>query len=152
MLTAYRRQILVGLMLAGLLPMGMAGCGRDSLPTYRAGGKVVFPDGKPLEGGWVCFESVQGGQFPAARGQVQPDGSFQLSTYRPNDGAVEGEFRALVTPPPPEGGLKQMKSVPMVLDPRFSQFDTSGLKFTVTRDPAKNQFTLQVDYPHGRHE
>ena len=37
----------------------------------------------------------------------------------------------------------------LVLDPRFMQYDTSGLKFTVTQEAGKNQFTLQVDRPHG---
>jgi hypothetical protein len=147
MLTAYRYPVSVGLILAGLLPLLLAGCGSRSLPTYRAGGKVVFPDGKPLGGGWVWFESVQGAQIPGSRGQIQLDGSFQLTTYRPNDGAVEGEHRALVTPPPPEGGLKQLKLVTMLINPRFSQFETSGLKFAVTRDPARNQFTIEVERP-----
>jgi hypothetical protein len=137
----------IGLILAGLLPVTLSGCGNRSIPTYRVSGKVMFADGKPLEGGWVCCESVQGAHIPSSRGQIQPDGSFQLSTYRPNDGAVEGEFRALVTPPVPEGGLRQTKVMPQVIDVRFTRFDTSGLKFTVSNDPAKNQFTLRVERP-----
>jgi hypothetical protein len=153
MMIGDRRCVMLGLLLAGLLSLGLAGCGRRAVPTYAAGGKVVFPDGKALGGGWVWLEAIQGGgQVPGSRGQIQSDGSFHLGTYRTNDGAAEGEFRALITPPPPEGGLKQMKVMPIAIDPRFSQFDTSDLKCTVTRDPAKNQFVLQVDHPRAKRE
>jgi hypothetical protein len=147
-MTVHRRLLAVGLLLTGALPTTLGGCGDGSQPTYRAGGRVTFPDGKPLAGGRVEFAPVQSNLGPAARGQIQPDGSFQLSTYRPNDGAVEGEHVALVVPPLPEGGLEGMKILPMPIDSRFTQFDTSGLKCTVSCDPAKNQFVLQVSRPH----
>ena len=59
-----------------------------------------------------------------------------------------GEYIALVKPPPPPGvqGDKIFFVKPMI-DPRFSRFETSKLKFTVTRDRAQNQFHIQVDRP-----
>jgi hypothetical protein len=139
-----RRLIGVGMSLVGVIVVALSGCGRNgALPTYRAGGRVTFPDGKPLDGGRVAFSPVQTNLGPSASGEIQPDGSFQLSTYSPNDGAIEGEHVALVVPPLPKN-LEGMKTIPMAIDPRFTRFETSGLKFTVTRDPAKNQFMLQV--------
>lgn len=147
MMIASRKLVALGMLLAGAVMIVLGGCGGGSLPTYSAGGRVTFSDGKPLAGGRVEFLPAAGRVGPTARGVVQPDGSFQLSTYRPNDGAVEGEYVAMVAPPLPEGDLGTMKTIPMVIDPRFTQFDTSGWEFTVTRDSAKNQFVLQVSPP-----
>jgi hypothetical protein len=136
----------LSLVAMGLLTLG--GCGGGSVPTYGAGGKVVFPNGEPLGGGKVEFRPVAAPQPVVARGEIQPDGSFRLSTFRPNDGAVEGEHVVLVVPPLPESRPGEPpRRASLLIDSRLTQFDTSGLKFTVTRDPAKNQFTIQVDRP-----
>lgn len=148
-MTAYRRLVVTTVLSVGVLLVSLTGCGSSSMPTYPAGGKVIFPDGRPLEGGRVELRSVNAANNPVARGEVQPDGTFRLSTFQPNDGAVEGEHLALVVPPPPPPGSDtrgDKSSHQPVLDPRFMLYKTSGLKFTVTRDPAKNQITLQVDY------
>lgn len=134
-------------MAAAVLPPILTGCGRHAVPVYSTGGKVVFPDGKPLGGGWVWTRPVQGKDIPGARGQIQPDGSFELGTYRPGDGAVEGEHLVLVSPPLLRGDRAEMLKRPKIIDPRFESFDTSRLKFAVTRDPAKNQFALRIDCP-----
>lgn len=132
-----------------LMPVLLAACSNGGVATYRTGGKVVFTDGKPLTGGVVEFRAVGGQNRVTARGPIQPDGSFRLSTFRNNDGAVEGEHSALVCPPQPvqEPGTPVLKNIPLIIDPRFTRFETSGLKFTVTNDPAKNEFTLQVEPP-----
>ena len=59
-----------------------------------------------------------------------------------------GEYIALVNPPPPLGvqGDKIFFVKPMI-DPRFSRFETSGLKFTVTRDSSQNQFHIHAERP-----
>lgn len=145
---------------AAVVLVAFAGCGsnRNALPTYRAGGKVAFPDGTPLKGGWVEFRSVNLPRQVTARGQIQSDGTFKLGTYKPGDGAVEGEHCALVMPPPSrtktnpdalrrsKGGLGSLAPAPGI-DPRFGRFETSGLKFTVTSSAADNQFLIQVRRP-----
>jgi hypothetical protein len=147
LMTTRHRLLHPRLLLAGTILIALGGCGGSgALPTYRAAGKVVFADGKPLAGGRVEFSPVQNALGPPARAQIQPDGSFRLGTYRPDDGAVEGEHRVSVMPPLPDN-LEGMKIIPMPIDPRFTRFETSGLKFTVTRDPTKNQFVLQVRPP-----
>ena len=55
-------------------------------------GKVIY-NGKPLEFGVVAFQPP-GGQ--PARGDIQPDGTFTLSTYRLNDGVVLGKHKVRV--------------------------------------------------------
>jgi hypothetical protein len=141
------RMTVVGIVFAGMLASTLAGCGSGSRPTYPTAGKVVFADGTPLEGGTVEFRSVQAENVLMARGRIQPDGSFQLSTFEPDDGAVEGEHRVLICPAPPKRfGLPSDPK--LAIDFRFTKFDTSGLKCTVTRDSGQNQFTLQVERPH----
>lgn len=55
-------------------------------------GKVIY-NGKPLEFGTVTFQPSHG---QPARGDIQPDGTFTLSTYRLNDGAVLGKHKVRV--------------------------------------------------------
>jgi hypothetical protein len=146
-MTFCRSLFTAGICVVAVVSVSLAGCGGSAPATYRAGGKVVFADGKPLTSGAVELRSMDGKQHVVARGQIQSDGSFRLSTFGPNDGAVEGEHAALVAVAPPEGNIGDMKVIPKIIDPRYSQFDTSGLKFTITRDPTKNQFTIQIDRP-----
>ena len=127
----------------------ICGCGGGKYPTYRAGGRVTFADGKPLTTGWISFRALDS-ENVTARGQIQPDGTFELTTFTRGDGAVEGRHQALVmaqvyrnereapqgTPPPPP-----------LIDTRFSSFESSGLEFTVTNVPEQNQFNIQVTPP-----
>src|SRR5262245_9136078 len=69
----------------------LAGCGGPRFHPVR--GIVVFPDGKPLSGGWVTFEPLDSGVKTSAVGDIQPDGTFQLTTARNGDGAMAGRYR-----------------------------------------------------------
>ena len=74
-----------------------AGCSPNSgVSTYPAEGFVRFPDGKPLAGGWILFESPDG---LIARGMIDENGAFQLGTQREGDGAVIGKHRVSISPP-----------------------------------------------------
>jgi hypothetical protein len=145
-LTAGPRTVLVGLLL--LLVAGGVGCRGGRLPTYRAGGRVKFAGGKPLTRGWVEFESVKQRPIIAARAEIQSDGSFELGTYKPGDGAIEGEHRAAVGVrlSADEADNPKLRKPPPV-DRRFSALDSSGLQFTVTRDADKNRFEIVVEPP-----
>src|SRR6185436_6776126 len=59
--------------------LGLAGCGGQAV--YPVHGKVTWEDGSQaseLAGGLVICESVEG--QVGARGDIEKDGSFQLST------------------------------------------------------------------------
>ena len=116
------------------------------MPTYPVRGKVTFPDGTPLEGGRVEFELVSSKHRVSARGVIRPDGSFELGTFQPGDGALAGEHRAIVMPPLPIGDRDGVDSLPVIIDPHFQRFDSSGLKFTVTPD-GDNEFHIPVFGP-----
>src|SRR6476469_2683029 len=66
-----------------LMLVVLAGCNRGPKMTSVTG-KVIY-NGHPLEFGVVMFQPPSG---QPAQGQIQPDGTFTLSTYRLNDGAV----------------------------------------------------------------
>ena len=53
-------------------------------------GKVTYK-GKPLTQGEIMFQPVSGTMF--AHGTIKRDGSFQLTTFTPGDGAVVGTHR-----------------------------------------------------------
>jgi hypothetical protein len=130
--------------LAGLalLLIVAAGCGGPT--TYPVRGKVVFKDGTPLTGGLVVFRPVDEKLQVSARGDIQPDGSFILGTYKEGDGAVPGKYQAAITPPP----RRKIREKPVerpIINPRFESYDTSGLEFEVKRQ--SNDFTIEVDKP-----
>ena len=71
----------------------ITGCGKnqDVVPVH---GQVLFR-GKPLAYGSVMFQPAEVGEL--ARGQIQPDGTFVLSTKKPGDGVHVGTSRVRIT-------------------------------------------------------
>lgn len=115
------------------------GCGTR---TYPVQGRVVWSDGSPaaeLAQGQVVFESAA--LKTSARGDIRPDGGFLLSTFQADDGVLPGEYKVLVLEhrPAPEG----KPVAPAVMNPKFSDFATSGLTATVTNGP--NPVTVTVE-------
>ena len=85
----------IAIALMVILPL--SGCGQSSaaIPsTYPVKGKVSFK-GKPLTNGSIVFEPTDAGKD--AYGKIQPDGTFELTTYKEKDGAVVGSHRVYVT-------------------------------------------------------
>ena len=118
----------LALLLPALAVLLLTGCAEAGRPAYAVEGKVVFPDGQPLTEGVVEFETVEDIKTRInARGEIQPDGTFRLTTYVDNDGAVAGEHRALVMPPLPLAG----PAPPLPIKARYRSYETSGLTFTV---------------------
>ena len=137
-------RVLIPMTLATSLAAAAAtfpGCGgAGQLQTYHTTGKVHFADGTPLPGGSVVFQSVE--HRLTANAPIQEDGTFQLGTYEPGDGAVAGKHTAAVQPPMtnPDMGPR----VP--IHPRFRRMETSGLEFTVTEE-GPNEFDILVEAP-----
>jgi hypothetical protein len=125
------------LVLGALAGAAGTGCGSS---TYPVEGKVLSKDGSAipeLEGCTVVFETEDG--KVSAQGSVAADGSFRLSTYKPNDGALPGKHRVLISPPP----IYDNPPAPVIIDPRYHDFKSSGLAVTV--GPKKNEVLLKVD-------
>jgi hypothetical protein len=123
--------------------LGIVGsCGSGQLPVAPAGGKVLYR-GKSLEFGSVMFQPNAG---PPARGIIQPDGTFQLSTYGVNDGAVLGTHRVRVAcfesqqanaPARAEAGLGKS-----LIPSKYANLASSGLHVEVKPDAEPYVFEL----------
>src|SRR5262249_39083032 len=80
------------------------------------GGKVAVTgpltlDGQPMEGAIVTFVPANPGKGEIAYGTTDKDGAFRLTTSKPNDGAVPGEYKVTVVyaegpQAPPAQGMK----------------------------------------------
>ena len=84
--------------LAAISALLLVGCSHGPEPTYPVRG-VVALDGQPLDGGTILFELAkppEGGQRYTARGTVDAEGRYQLSTFGESDGAVAGRHRVVV--------------------------------------------------------
>lgn len=107
-----------------------SGCS-DGLPKrYPVKGTVRFTDGSPVKTGTI--ELGGNGSRWTASGEIERDGSFVLTTVKKGDGAVPGEYRAVIRQMilaylPAEGGHDHGKLVP----DRYRDYKTSDLKVTV---------------------
>lgn len=118
------------------------GCGDSEgrRRVYPVRGSVTF-EGKSLEGALIVFVPVEDEpDFPRPTGSVEPDGSFEMTTYREGDGAPEGEYKVSITwrpegEAPETGGLLSRDAPPSSQpDPtggRYADFESSGLTATV---------------------
>jgi hypothetical protein len=126
-----------------LVVLVLSGC---STGIYPVEGKVVWKDGTPateLKGAHVVFNHPE--KSIGARGYVQEDGSFRLTTNRPNDGALAGEYRVLIVEIARKtlGGPDASAIAPGAMDSRFSDPSTTDLRATVK--PGTNRVTLTVE-------
>jgi hypothetical protein len=118
--------------------LAAAGCGRG-IATAPVEGKVLF-QGRPLKFGSVIFQPEAG---PPATGNIQPDGTFRLSTFRDGDGAVLGKHQVRITcfesqrPGAQQAVAQQELATGQALIPeKYASFATSELSVEVK---AKNE-------------
>ena len=133
----------LGITAAALLTIGLSGCGGGG--PFPVEGKVVWKDGSPareLEGSQVVFDLSE--KQTSARGIVQRDGTFRLTTNKPDDGALAGNHQVLIIETRKQlGGPESGAIAPGAMDSRFSDPRTSGL--TATVKPGTNRITLTVE-------
>jgi len=87
-----RRQALGYLLACSAVCVGCGSAEESSdVPVHPAEGIVRFK-GQPIAGALVALHPRNGAKSvaPNPRATVQPDGKFQLTTYRQHDGAPEG--------------------------------------------------------------
>jgi hypothetical protein len=77
------------------------GCGDRNGPsaagTYPVKGRVLLGDGQPLNSGRIVLVADDA-QRPQAYGEIKPDGTFTLTTSKPDDGAVPGQYKVRLEP------------------------------------------------------
>jgi hypothetical protein len=111
---------------AGMAAIFAFGSGCKQTPrVVPVAGKVLY-NGKPLPFGSVMFQPDQG---QAAVGDIQADGSFKLSSYGPDDGAVPGKHKVSVScyeghrPGKASGDSLGKLLIPL----KYTRFGSSGL-------------------------
>ena len=147
----FRRFVLVASI--PLLAATLGGCkgSKDTRPQRAPVTGKVLHKGQPVAGATVIFEPL--GSTPAATGETDTAGRFQLTTFNPNDGAVPGEYKVAVhkvqvtranrpanapddapAPPPEEKSL---------LPAKYATGQSSGLTAIVKSD-SPNDFTFNL--------
>lgn len=143
-----------------VIGIGLSGCysSKDKWeamrpPVYHVSGTVRL-DGNPVSQAVIVFQPEEG-QY-SATGLSDESGRFRLTTFKDEDGAIEGAFQVSVDkvdhiPIGPEKGvssdggtylppLKQVRVTPK----KYSDFEKSGFVATVTPDgPNSFEFDLQ---------
>lgn len=119
--------------------LAAAGCGDNRPKTYPVAGKLVYTDGTPVSGATVTFITALGEKTVAARSRVNDDGTFRLTTFEDNDGAVAGEHHVAVSPVPRD----EADQKPVPVPPVYADAAKSGLKATVT--PETREVTVTLD-------
>ena len=153
----FTSKVLVAI-LAVSAALAAGGCGPGLPETAPVQGTVTY-DGKPVTQGKIAFFPETG---RPASGQIQPDGTYTLTTFSTDDGALLGKHVVTIESMTSTGG-EQPKSfeqeMARALDPtkrppgqpvakwlvpeRYSNRNTSGLTAEVA--PGKN--TLDFNLP-----
>jgi hypothetical protein len=119
----------------------LSGCGGKPLPkTVPVKGKVLLPDGSTLTMGKVNFAPVgTGDDKRSATGVIRKDGTFEMQTYSPGDGARPGDYTVFIEYPRLEDDFdyeKYQQERPAAENPVPEKYRMPGpnndLKHTVT--------------------
>lgn len=132
------------------LAIGCLGCGSSAPKTVRVSGVVDF-DGKPLTKGTITFLPQTTGEKDLNRpatGIIDSQGRFELSTYKPGDGALPGKYQVTVVSNSVEPtleeiaeGAKYVSAIPA----GYNSPLTSGLSATVSESgPVTLDFHLKT--------
>jgi len=122
----------------------LSGCGGGTHPVQ---GQVVFKDtgaaATELVGYTVSLESVDG--KVSASGLVKPDGTFEVGTHKPGDGAVPGNHRVALNPPASHELIEGPDAKPPtpLIPEKYGTFAKSGLEITVER--SGQEIVLEVE-------
>lgn len=139
----------LGAMIVCCLLLASIGCGKN----VAVKGKVVFPDGKPLDVGIVLFE----GNGTVARGPLQSDGTFTLSMVKQRDGLPPGTYKVYISGAirgeetgknvkfDPDGSRPEGREI-LLIDRKLMSPETSTLSFEVSKS-MKQPIEIPVTYP-----
>jgi hypothetical protein len=121
-----------------------AGCtGSTNRPKVAPVSGKVTHNGQPVTAGDVTFTpdgGTGGSAAHIATGQIEPDGTYRLTTFNSGDGAVLGTHKVTVVVRSAadmrkvnelKGGKIAYKLPPSVLPPKYSSVESTPLKYTV---------------------
>ena len=116
----------------------LVGCNWDGF--YPVSGRVVDMAGQPipaLAGSQIEFEAVDGSS--SSVGEIEADGSFQLTTLRRHDGAPPGKYKVLIA----RKYLDPERAAPRAILPKYEDYETSELTATVEKQPNTIEFKVE---------
>ena len=137
-------------LLAVLSTVLLAGCGSRHPDVVPVAGRVMI-DGNAVKSGRVMFYPEKG---RAATGPIQSDGSYVLTTYASEDGALLGSHKVTIQateligppPPPPEEEYKVRDKIPVVkwiVPQKYADPTTSDLTAEVKSQKNQIDFSLK---------
>jgi len=110
------------------------GCSDESIKTFPVSGRVEIKDGDVaiLTGSGVEFV-LEADDTLRPTGNIDASGNFTVKTLHQGEileGAPEGKYKArIILADPNDDGVPKRKGNP--IHPRYYNFDTSGMSFTV---------------------
>lgn len=131
--------------LCSLSVLLLAGCGKPLPERAPVTGRVLYR-GHPLKFGTVMFQPTSG---QPATASIREDGSFELSTFEPGDGAVLGPNKVRITCF--EGQDPKFQSAAggepflgrSLIPERYTRFSTSDISVVVKAENEPIVFELQ---------
>jgi len=134
------------LALSAILIGSSPGCGEKSRfpETLPVSGKVIY-NGQPVTKGTVTFQSDTG---QPATGEIQPDGTYRLSTFAEKDGALPGHHKVMIIandadPTLMPGSSPGYKPPKDLIPKKYGALATSGLEADVSKDKPTIDFDLK---------
>ncbi len=118
----------------------LTGCGDTKYQPVT--GEIVFTDDTPvtgLDGGRISFQQVNNPSAETPAGAIDAGGKFTLGTATPTDGAPEGDYQVVITPPQPTGD----EQLPKVIDKKHTNVAGNPEVFKVIK--GKNHFKVKVE-------
>lgn len=123
----------------------VVGCGMSDNPTVT--GTITTTDGQVVSGGRITFTSVS--PPISASSRIAPDGSYELSSVEPGDGAPAGHYKvAIISKISSAGGDRNGRSVATsksLVHEKYADIETSQLTAEVA--PGTNTIDFQVEPP-----
>ncbi|WP_437190656.1 hypothetical protein [Planctomicrobium sp. SH527] len=135
----------------GLCLLIFSGCSRgpDGPAIVPVKGVVIYKD-KPLEGGQITFipDRDKGTTGPMAMGAINGNGEFTLRTTNPDDGAIVGAHKVVISyykstpfdPNNPAPPLKDISLVPAI----YADEKTTTLTADVTTNKDDNVYKFEL--------
>jgi hypothetical protein len=130
---------LVGIALAAVV-VPLAGCGGGP-QTAEVKGKVTYK-GKAVPNGTITFLPESG---PTATGELKPDGTYTLTTFRDGDGAIPGNYTVIIMAMQDTTSvLPESRSAlpPPIVPIKYTHQTTTDLRAEVK--PGKNTFDFDL--------
>lgn len=136
---SFLTRIGIAAVLLGVL--SITGCGKGKDPweiVYPVKGQINF-EGKPIEGA-VLTLIPEDSKFPSSVRPTaisEPDGSFEVGTYKSGDGAPAGSYKVIALRYPVVGTKENPAPGPNDLPVKYSRPETTELKVQVDSAPTK---------------